>query len=218
MSSNDHTVRFLDIPTLQPTDCFKFDWPVNCALQNPAGQLLAAVGDSPECVLVDQHTGSVVERLNYADASNNHNSSNSDCHELYGFAVQWSPDDRHLVAASQDGTVRIYDCRNWSKPFCHLQSRMASVRSLRFTSDGKLLIMAESGRCCSSQNFNDEYFNMIIAADFVHLLDVQSEYSRWQTVELLGEIGGVCLTPDDQSLFIGCSDDNYGGIIEFVPS
>jgi WD40 repeat protein len=122
VSCNDGNVRYLDVPSLQQTVCFNFDWPVNCAEQSPDSQLVAVVGDAVETVL---------ERLAG--------------HRDYGFAVRWSPDGRHLATASQDRTVQIYDCRNRSRPLCVLKTCLASVRSLRYTSDSKLLLMAESG-------------------------------------------------------------------------
>lgn len=39
-------------------------------------------------------------------------------------------------------------------------------------------------------------------ADFVHILDVKSNFERRQTIDMFGEIAGACLSPDDEFLYI----------------
>ena len=59
----------------------------------------------------------------------------------------------------QDTTTRIWDIRQPGKSLAVLSGRMGAVRSLRFSSDGRFLAMAEP-------------------ADFVHVFDVKAGFHR----------------------------------------
>ncbi|KAI4307368.1 hypothetical protein L6164_030568 [Bauhinia variegata] len=73
---------------------------------------------------------------------------------------------------------------------------MGAIRSLKFTSDGRFLAMAEP-------------------ADFVHILDSQSGYVEGQEIDLFGEIAGIAFSPDTEALFVGIADRTYGSLLEF---
>lgn len=60
---------------------------------------------------------------------------------------------------TQDTTTRIWDIRQPGKSLAVLNGRMGAVRSLRFSSDGRFLAMAEP-------------------ADFVHVFDVKAGFQR----------------------------------------
>ena len=60
----------------------------------------------------------------------------------------------------QDTTTRIWDIRQPGKSLAVLSGRMGAVRSLRFSSDGRFLAMAEP-------------------ADFVHVFDVKAGFQRF---------------------------------------
>ena len=60
----------------------------------------------------------------------------------------------------QDTTTRIWDIRQPGKSLAVLSGRMGAVRSLRFSSDGRFLAMAEP-------------------ADFVHVFDVKAGFHRY---------------------------------------
>ena len=59
----------------------------------------------------------------------------------------------------QDTTTRVWDVRQPAKSLAVLRGRMGAVRSLRFSSDGRFLAMAEP-------------------ADFVHVFDTQAGFAR----------------------------------------
>lgn len=65
-----------------------------------------------------------------------------------------------LLAQMQDTTTRIWDIRQPGKSLAVLSGRMGAVRSLRFSSDGRFLAMAEP-------------------ADFVHVFDVKADFQRY---------------------------------------
>lgn len=64
----------------------------------------------------------------------------------------------------QDTTTRVWDIRQPGKSLAVLSGRMGAVRSLRFSSDGRFLAMAEP-------------------ADFVHVFDVKAGFQRYSDVQ-----------------------------------
>jgi uncharacterized protein YjiK len=73
---------------------------------------------------------------------------------------------------------------------------MADIRAIRYTSDGKIMVMSES-------------------ADFLYIFDVESGYMRRQEVDFFGEVSGISFSPDTEALFVGVSHQNYNSLIEF---
>lgn len=127
--------------------------------------------------------------------------SNVRAGQLYGhvnnvFACSWSPDGRWIATGSQDHTCRIFDSRNPLKPFAVLQSEMAAVRGVEFSSDNACFAMME-------------------ADDYVHLYDVKSDFQRRQTIDFFGETAGVGFSPDAQHFYVGIAGLERGGIFEY---
>ena len=73
---------------------------------------------------------------------------------------------------------------------------MGAVRSVRFSSDGKFLVVAEP-------------------ADFVHVYSSEANYRKRQEIDFFGEISGVSLSPDDESLYIGIWDRTYASLLQY---
>ena len=74
---------------------------------------------------------------------------------------------------AQDTTTRVWDIRQPGKSLVVLSGRMGAVRSLRFSSDGRFLAMAEP-------------------ADFVHLFDVEGGFKRYTRLAgILRRVSGL---------------------------
>lgn len=73
---------------------------------------------------------------------------------------------------------------------------MGAVRSLRYSSDGRFLVVAEP-------------------ADFVHIYNTDADYQKRQEIDMFGEISGVSLSPDDESLYIGIWDRTYASLLQY---
>lgn len=117
-------------------------------------------------------------------------------HLDYSFASAWHPDGRTFATGNQDKTCRIWDLRNLSSSMAILKGNMGAARSIRFSSDGRFLVVAEP-------------------ADFVHIYSTESDYKKRQEIDIFGEISGVSLSPDDESLYIGIWDRTYASLLEY---
>ncbi|KAG6493489.1 hypothetical protein ZIOFF_048476 [Zingiber officinale] len=209
-SNNDSGVRDFDMEKFQLCSHFSFPWPVNwCrfvekgnstqsvvaaaywdfdldnlfhASISPDGKLLVIVGDDPDGMLVDSHTGKTVHTLKG--------------HRDYSFASAWNPDGCTFATGNQDKTCRIWDTRNLSSSVTALRGNLGAIRSVRFTSDGQFLAMAEP-------------------ADFVHIYEVGTGYNKHQELDFFGEISGMSFSPDTEALFVGVFDRTYGSLLQY---
>ncbi|KAJ8539757.1 hypothetical protein K7X08_014009 [Anisodus acutangulus] len=181
-ANNDCGVREYDMEKFQLMNYFRFPWPVNHTSMSPDSKILTVVGDDLTGLLVDscngKTIGSIVGHLDYS------------------FASAWHPDGRTFATGNQDKTCRIWDLRNLSAPTAVLKGNMGAVRSIRYSSDGRFLVMAEP-------------------ADFVHIYNVEGEYKKRQEIDMFGEISGVALSPDDESLYIGIWDRTYASLLQY---
>ncbi|KAG8365201.1 hypothetical protein BUALT_Bualt18G0079700 [Buddleja alternifolia] len=181
-SNNDCGVRDFDMETFQLSKHFPFSWPINHTSLSPDKKLLLVVGDDPNGLLVDFSTGKTITLLRG--------------HLDYSFASAWHPNGLTFATGNQDRSCRIWDIRNLSKSITTLKGTLGAIRSIRYTSDGKFMAMAEP-------------------ADFVHIFDVESGYGKEQEIDFFGEISGMSFSPDAESLFVGACHRTYGGLMEF---
>ncbi|CAF2245600.1 unnamed protein product [Brassica napus] len=182
-SSNDGGVRNFDMETYQLVQHFHYPWPVNHSSVSPDGKLVTILGDDPDGLLVDSNNGETVGRL-YG-------------HLDYSFASAWHPDGVTFATGNQDKTCRVWDVRNLSKSVAVLKGNLGAIRSIKFSSDGQYMAMAE-------------------AADFVHIYNTNTGYMKEQEIDFFGEISGISFSPDTESLFIGVYDRSYGSLMEFA--
>ncbi|KAF9688325.1 hypothetical protein SADUNF_Sadunf02G0185800 [Salix dunnii] len=117
-------------------------------------------------------------------------------HLDYSFASAWHPDGRVFATGNQDKTCRVWDIRKLSSPTAVLKGNLGAVRSICFSSDGQFMYVAEP-------------------ADFVHVYRTQDDYRRRQEIDFFGEISGVALSPDDESLYIGIWDRTYASLLQY---
>lgn len=204
-SSNDCGVREYDGSTFDVVNHTRCGWAVNHASRQPRGDhLLAVAGDDKDCLLLDMRVAApssgAVPRSRVVAALHGHTT--------FAFATAWHPGGNLLATGSQDRTARVWDVRTLgggrqagsttTRCVAVLPARVGPVRSVRFSSCGRLLAVAEP-------------------KDFVHLYDVSRGVvgDGKQTVDLFGEVGGACFTPDGRSLFIGVHDGMCGSLLQY---
>lgn len=117
-------------------------------------------------------------------------------HLDFSFASAWHPDGNTFATGNQDKTCRVWDVRHLSESITILKANLGAIRSIRYSSDGQFMAMAEP-------------------ADFVHVFDVKNGYQKQQEIDFFGEISGACFSPDTESLFIGVWDRTYGSLLEY---
>lgn len=181
-ANNDLAVRVFDTEKFTVLERFSFPWSVNHTSVSPDGKLVAVLGDNADCLLADCKTGKTVGTLRG--------------HLDYSFAAAWHPDGYILATGNQDTTCRLWDVRKLSSSLAVLKGRMGAIRSIRFSSDGRFMAMAEP-------------------ADFVHLYDTRQNYTKSQEIDLFGEIAGISFSPDTEAFFVGVADRTYGSLLEF---
>ncbi|XP_076917439.1 putative WD repeat-containing protein C2A9.03 [Bidens hawaiensis] len=181
-SNNDCGVREYDMDGFQLVNHFHFPWPVNHTSLSPDRKLIAIVGDHLDGLLVDSTTGKMAATV--------------EGHLDYSFATAWHPDGKIFATGNQDKTCRVWDVRNLANPVSVLKGNMGAVRSVRFSSDGQFLVVAEP-------------------ADFVHVYNTKLNYEKRQEIDFFGEISGVSVSPDDETLHIGVWDRTYASLLQF---
>ncbi|KAI3738813.1 hypothetical protein L2E82_28984 [Cichorium intybus] len=181
-SNNDCGVREYDMEGFQLVNHFRFPWPVNHTSLSPDRKLITVVGDHLDGLLVDSTNGKTVATV--------------EGHLDYSFASAWHPNGTIFATGNQDKTCRVWDLRNLSTPVSVLKGNMGAVRSVRFSSDGQFLVVAEP-------------------ADFVHVYNTELNYEKRQEIDFFGEISGVSLSPDDETLYIGVWDRTYASLLQF---
>lgn len=149
---------------------------------------------SPDCKLLTV-VGDDLDSL-VVDAHNGKTVASVVGHLDYSFASAWHPEGYIFATGNQDKTCRVWDVRKLSVPIAVLKGNLGAVRSVRFSSDGQFLVAAEP-------------------ADFVHIYNTKANYKVEQEIDFFGEISGVSLSPDDESLYIGLWDRTYASLMQY---
>ncbi|TQD80885.1 hypothetical protein C1H46_033555 [Malus baccata] len=181
-SNNDCGIREYDMEKFQLLNHFRFPWPVNHTSISPDRRLVAVVGDHVDALLMDSQNGKTIAKVVG--------------HLDYSFASAWHPDGCIFATGNQDKTSRVWDIRNLSLPVAVLKNSLGAARSIRFSSDGQFLVVAEP-------------------ADFVHIYSTKAYYKVRQEIDFFGEISGVSMSPDDESLYIGIWDRTYASLLQY---
>ncbi|KAH9617430.1 hypothetical protein KSS87_006065 [Heliosperma pusillum] len=181
-SNNDGGIREYEMERYQLLRHFRFPWPVNHTSISPDRKLVAVVGDHEDGLLIDSQTGKEVASVVG--------------HRDYSFATAWHPNGQVFATGNQDKTCRVWDVRKLSAPVSVLKGNLGAARSIRFSSDGQFMVVAEP-------------------ADFVHVYSTKLNYQKRQEIDFFGEISGVSMSPDDESLYIGIWDRTYASLLQY---
>ncbi|KAK3414597.1 hypothetical protein EUGRSUZ_H00461 [Eucalyptus grandis] len=174
-ANNDCSTREYDLERFQVVNHLRHPWPVNHTSISPDRTLTVVVGDHFDGLLVDTQNGKSVANLTG--------------HRDYSFASAWHPDGRVFATGNQDKTCRVWDIRNLKSPIASLKGNLGAIRSIKFSSDGQFMVMAEP-------------------ADFVHVYSTKADYNKSQEIDFFGEIY-------DESLYIGIWDRTYASLLQY---
>jgi WD40 repeat protein len=86
--------------------------------------------------------------------------------------------------------------RNLSTSLAVLRGNIGAIRCIRYSSDGRFLVFSEP-------------------ADFVHVYSAAADYKKRQEIDFFGEVSGITLSPDDESLFVGVCDRVYASLMQY---
>lgn len=183
-SNNDAFVRIFDVSNFKMEYQYQCDWPVNYSTVCPSNsKVVALVGDDVNGRLLDRSSNRLICQLIG--------------HKDYSFAAAWNPCKEHeLATGNQDLTTRIWDIRSPGKQLEILKGKMGATRSLRYSSDGAFLVMAEP-------------------TDLVHVYNVKGNYKSVQEIDIFGEISGAVFSPDGDMLFIAVFDELCSSLVQF---
>ena len=182
-SCNDCGVRVFDLGGgFSRIKHFTYPWAINHACVSPDNKLFLVVGDNVEGFLSDCQTGKNVATLQG--------------HLDFSSASAWHPNGRLFATGNQDTTCRLWDVRNTSTSLEVLKGNLGAIRSIKFSSDGQFMAMAEE-------------------VDFVHIYDTKHMYNKSQEIDFFGELTGISFSPDTESLFIGVQEVSYGFLLEY---
>ena len=215
VANNDQSLRELDIGTGGSLVSQKeFPWPVNHVSVSNCSKIACVAGDTCELALID--------RINYRQiASLKGHLDFSFCSDWYG---------NYVATGSQDGTCRVWDCRNTLKPVTVLGALLGAVRSTRFSPCGRFLAFSEpadfvhlyrvDSLACAEEVFETNNINSgaIIGArnfDGSTCPQPSQSFKSCQVVDFFGNIAGIAFTPDSSRLSISVSDSMFGCLMTF---
>ncbi|XP_051149817.1 uncharacterized WD repeat-containing protein C2A9.03-like [Andrographis paniculata] len=130
------------------------------------------------------------------DARNGKTIASVSGHLDYSFTSAWHPEGMMFATGNQDKTCRVWDLRNLSASITILKGHIGAIRKICFSADGEFLVAAEP-------------------ADFVHIYTVKGNYKQKQEIDFFGEITGVSLSPNDESMYVGIWDRTYASLLQY---
>lgn len=212
ISSNDKTIRVIDLARNIKKSSSKIPLAVNCLANSPTNKnQFFIIGDDSKAYIMDRRI--LGKDFNPCIVFSGHKD--------YGFGCDWSPlDENLLLTGNQDGTVRLWDRRNpqenlycWSSSLGSQASSVLDeflggpVRNCKFSYNGTHIVWAESL----------DHVGIIQFSDFKK--DYGDLQSRVQSIDFIGKCIGLNTCPADsgqgEELIIGVNDCPLGGILTY---
>ncbi|ODV80115.1 mitotic spindle checkpoint protein BUB3, WD repeat superfamily [Suhomyces tanzawaensis NRRL Y-17324] len=207
VSSNDRTLRAIDLERNTTRNMVDLSFAINCASIN--------THNTNEVFITGDHLSSfIIDRR--ICRMNQQSSQEFKGHNDFGFSCDWSTKDQnYLITGNQDSCVRLWDRRKSdSSMYCwsgSLGSRAYSsggpVRNCKFNYSGDYIAWAESL----------DHVGIVQLDDLLHAQDhIQS---RIQSIDFIGKCTGLNFSPiengNGEQLIVGVNDCPLGGILSY---
>jgi len=183
--NNDKSIRMFSLPSMDRIAAIHFKEPVNYASTTQDAEFLASVGDTT-VTSIHQSTEDGYRKLGLLHGFTD-----------VGMCCAWDPQGVRVAAASQDGSVCIWDRRSCKS--IHRFTAQTSCRNVKFsTSSTDLLAFAEDSGTChlvDTRNLNEQQI-------------LQTNDDARSRV-----FAGLCFSPDARKIFVGTT---LNGIFSFV--
>ncbi|CAN3369897.1 hypothetical protein DICA4_F25378 [Diutina catenulata] len=201
VSSNEKSLRNIDLRTNRVRHTANLDFAINCAATNPSEDVLFVTGDSVDPYLVDVRAGPAETVQTFKG------------HRDFGFSCDWSrTNDNLLLTGNQDTTVGLWDKRQGAQPLFSWSGALGEstgmnagpVRNCIFSDHGDYVCWAESLDHVGIASIGDLQAGVI---------------DRVQSIDFIGKCVGLNLTPCDngrgESMTVGISDCQLGGVLQY---
>ncbi|KAJ6233333.1 wd repeat protein [Anaeramoeba flamelloides] len=182
LSSNDSMVRIVQVGNtrLSLQKKIRFRQPINHTSVSPNGNVLLAVGDTKNAVLLDPRNGyKMISRINAMKDSS--------------FSTHWNPlTSCQFAIGSQEGAALIFDIRKLNNTLAKVQSTQIAkkdraIRNVKFSSDHELLLIAE----------HKNRVNILDARNYRDMQTIQLDPNDGDT-----HISGACFGPNSEFVYI----------------
>ncbi|EGW34103.1 mitotic spindle checkpoint protein BUB3, WD repeat superfamily [Spathaspora passalidarum NRRL Y-27907] len=206
ISSNDKSMRLIDLNKHRITQLHTLPFPLNCSALNPTNSNeLFVTGDNINSYIVDKRIKFSEKHLEFKS------------HDDFGFGCDWSPRDENLLlTGNQDSCVKLWDRRNPDKPLYSWSGTLgfsqgiygAPVRNCKFSHNGDYIAWAESL----------DHVGVVEVNDLLQTGETGIQ-SRIQSIDFLGKCCGMNFAPVEhghgEQLIIGVIDCPLGGILSY---
>lgn len=182
LCNNDRTIKIFSLPTMSLLSTIRHGIAVNHCAVDRAGQLVAAVGDNPYTVLYDtrQSNSRIARFREFTDGA---------------FGIDFSPDSILLSAASQDGTVCVWDLR--------MQQVLWKTYAVQNQPKGAARCVTFAPRCGVDLLMWTEHFSMVHIAD---MRTFEQQSIRLSSGRSDVSISGCTFSSEADRIFVGTED------------
>lgn len=207
VSSNDRTLRLVDLNNFATKKTIRLPFAINCASINKNNtNEIFIVGDDLNSYIIDKRIQT--DNLKHGSAFKGHND--------FGFSCDWSSTNENLLlTGNQDSCVKLWDRRKTEDSLFSWSGALGAssidsggpVRNCKFSNNGEFITWAESL----------DHVGVLQLEDLNECQD--GLISKVQSIDFIGKCVGLSFAPIEsgygEQLIIGVNDCPLGGILSY---